>query len=447
MAATDETPDPDRDQEPSRSRSGPWLPGRRGTLVAALILIVAVALSWLTGRSGNDDPLAAPARTATTATTSAASSDVLAMAALQTQREAVLSGERAAFVATANPRSLAARREAAVTYDNLTKMRLASYDTRYVAANVGGLTGQQQRKLGGGGWTADVEVSWQLRGLDTGPAQLTLTYTFVQRGDQAYVVSARNAADARTPVWLLGPLTVDRTPNSLLLALDDKAAPDLARLLRQAVGDVAAVVPRARAGLVLLAPATGAQFEKLLGSQAGQYNGIAAVTTTADGLRTPTSPVVIVTNPPVFDTLDPTGARVVISHESTHAATGAATSELPLWVAEGFADYVGIGAADVPVDVAAARELATVRNDGAPKTLPRDAEFGVGVKHLNRAYEAAWLTCRFLAMQYGEQKLVQFYYAVRDDPNHLGRAFPRVLGTTEATFTRQWGTYLTGLAG
>src|SRR3546814_6597486 len=75
----------------------------------------------------------------------------------------------------------------------------------------------------------------------------------------------------------------------------------------------------------------------------GDYANIAAVTTTVDGSLSPSAPVHVFVNPQMWAGLKPQGAQVVMSHEAVHVVTGAAiTSGVPLWLLEGFADYVAL---------------------------------------------------------------------------------------------------------
>ena len=102
-------------------------------------------------------------------------------------------------------------------------------------------------------------------------------------------------------------------------------------------------------------------------------------------------------NPQVFVPLEPEGAQVVITHEATHVATVAATSPSPIWLVEGFADYVALRAQHLPLRTTAARIIALVRTAGAPRHLPDEHEFAAGAPHLEARYESAWLACRLLA--------------------------------------------------
>lgn len=80
----------------------------------------------------------------------------------------------------------------------------------------------------------------------------------------------------------------------------------------------------------------------LLGSPASSYRGIAAVTTGETGGREHAPADRIIVNPDAYGLLGSLGKQVVLTHETTHVATRAdTTSATPLWLSEGYADWVG----------------------------------------------------------------------------------------------------------
>jgi hypothetical protein len=150
-------------------------------------------------------------------------------------------------------------------------------------------------------------------------------------------------------------------------------------------------------------------------------------------------------NPNVFGKLGADGSQIVMSHEAAHVALDAATSTMPLWLLEGFADYVALARNDLPVELTASQILDEVRKSGPPERLPGPEEFDPSNKLLGTSYEAAWLACQLLADEYGEERLLAFYESV-DEGATASDAFAE-LGTTEAEFTRAWQDYLRELAG
>src|SRR6478672_6502490 len=164
--------------------------------------------------------------------------------------------------------------------------------------------------------------------------------------------------------------------------------------------------------LVVEVPRTAGLLRATLAAQPGEYAQIAAVTTSADGSVTPRTPIHIFVNPAVFSGLEARGSQVVMSHEAVHVATDAANSVLPLWLVEGFADYVALRDVRLPLSTTAGQILPRVRQHGAPRHLPGPAEFDTTQTHLGASYEAAWLACRLLAQRYGQGRLVAFYRAL-----------------------------------
>jgi hypothetical protein len=121
----------------------------------------------------------------------------------------------------------------------------------------------------------------------------------------------------------------------------------------------------------------------------------------------------------------------VLTHELTHVATRAAASDLPAWLIEGFADYVGYRDSAIPVRRAAAELAAEVRAGRLPAALPARADFDDDRRRV-LAYEEAWLACRFIAARFGEERLVRLYRR------------EVALGMTTAAFTVAWREYVRG---
>ncbi|MFB4264400.1 hypothetical protein [Nonomuraea sp. GTA35] len=202
---------------------------------------------------------------------------------------------------------------------------------------------------------------------------------------------------------------------------------ELARRADSAGARVSAVLGMPVRPLVVL-PESGRDAARLAG--AGRLDGLAAV---ADGRR-----VIVV--PEAFATLNPTGRDVVLTHELTHVVAG--TDGLPVWLYEGFADYVGYRDAGLPVATAAAELAAEVRAGRLPSALPGPEAFaadGRDPNRLARAYQEAWLACRFLADRFGEGTLVGLYREAQ--AAGADRALAS-LGLSVATLTARWRAYV-----
>lgn len=296
-----------------------------------------------------------------------------------------------------------------------------------------------------GSWTADVDATWRFRGFDAVESAGTVRAELVDDGRRVALTGFGGGQIA--PVWLAGPAQVRRTASTLVLVDGTPAEADAyAAHARAAVPVVRRVIPAWHRGLVVEVPASAQDLEAALGADPGTYGQIAAVTTSADGSHGARAAVHVFVNPDVFDSLKPTGAQVVMSHEATHVAAGAWDSPTPLWLLEGFADYVALRDSTLPVQRSASQIIAEVRREGPPRALPDAAAFGTQAPHLGATYESAWLACRLIAEQVGQARLVAFYRAV-DAGRPVGTALTATTGLTLPELTGQWRTLLRDLAG
>jgi hypothetical protein len=230
----------------------------------------------------------------------------------------------------------------------------------------------------------------------------------------------------------------------VLVAGSAALAARVAAMARRAVPQVRRVLPSWPGGLVVEVPESEAALDATLGAAPGSYRGIAAVTTAADDSSSRLAPSHVFVNPEVFDPLGPRGAQVVITHESTHVATDAARSPAPIWLVEGFADFVALTSQRLPLTTTAARIISLVHRHGPPGHLPGRSEFAPGAPHLEARYESAWLACRLLAQEGGTPALVGFYRSM-DAGGVLAPQLRRWFGLTPAGFTRAWRSVLSHL--
>ncbi|MFF3463171.1 hypothetical protein ACWCQN_10915 [Streptomyces sp. NPDC001984] len=326
-------------------------------------------------------------------------------------------------------------------YDNLHEVPLASWSYRLTALHRTGATA-----------TADAELSYRVRGYDKAPVTAARRLTLKLTADgRWYVDSDRPAKKAGEQLWDQGAVTAVAGEHSLVMGVGQSGGTlrTYARLADRAVP----AVSRAwgtdwTRRVVVLVPGSLEQMAGLLGSPASSYRGIAAVTTgEAGGSGTAPADRVVV-NPDAYALLGEVGKQLVLTHETTHVATRTHTNAAtPLWLSEGYADWIGyLGTDRTPAQ--AAPELARAVRDGdVPDDLPADADFGFSgdAVRLARAYEGGWLACRMIADRWDEARLGEFYRAVGTHPKRAGAvedALRKVLGTTQEAFTEQWRDYL-----
>ncbi|MFF4271739.1 hypothetical protein [Streptomyces sp. NPDC001536] len=300
--------------------------------------------------------------------------------------------------------------------------------------------------------TADVELSYRIQGYDNAPVDVGRSLTLsLDASGRWYVDAEKPAEKAAEQLWDQGEVAVVRGEHSLVLGAEQSTEilHSYADLADHAVPAVSAAWGTDWSRhVVVLVPNSLDGMAGLLGSPASSYRGIAAVTTGETGAPASAPADRIIVNPDAYGVLGDVGKQVVLTHETTHVATRAHTSAAtPLWLSEGYADFVGyLDSGRSPVQ--AAPELWRAVTDGrAPAELPEDADFGFSgnATELAQAYESGWMACRMVAEQWGEPKLREFYQAVGAHKQRAGAvedALERVLDTNLEDFTARWRDYL-----
>jgi hypothetical protein len=197
--------------------------------------------------------------------------------------------------------------------------------------------------------------------------------------------------------------------------------------------------------LVVEIPTDERTLERVIGAAPASYAQIAAVAW-VEGPDAAKSAVRIVVNNTLADRLTGDGIAVLLTHEATHVATRSADSPAPMWLVEGFADFVAYRAVPSSAAAAAAALLADVRAHGVPRTLPPNSRFRPDAADLPLTYAQAWLACRFVAEKYSLVQLNRLY-AAADAGKPSDDAMRTVLGISLAEFTRRWQAYLRHQAG
>lgn len=356
---------------------------------------------------------------------------------LDRRAEAVLDRDAKAYRATGRGA------DDAEVYDNLREVPLDSWQYRLTAFE---RTGKRA--------TATADLRYRVRGYDGEPLTTSRALTLREREGRWYVAAERPAKKATEQLWDQGPVTSVRGAHSLVLGVGReerveetlKGYADLADRAVPLVGD--AWPKKWPRKVVVLVPKSLDGMAGLLGAPASGYQGIAAVTTGEAGGSGAAPADRIILNPEAYGVLGDFGKQVVLTHETTHVATRAHTSPAtPLWLSEGFADWVGYRGTGRTAAQAAPELRRAAQREQLPGALPEDDAFGFSgdAGKLAQAYEGAWLACRMIADQWGEAKLTGFYEAVgahKKRPGAVQDALKDVLDITPEEFTAQWRTYL-----
>lgn len=394
-------------------------------VIAVVALVVAGALVWV--RQAEDTYVAPPPEPTATGSDAAPAAQTL-----RRLEAALVDGDSAAA------RELGAGEDGqallGAAADNVSEIGLDEISLRYL--------GETGAPMTADGWSAEVEVTWRVEGADgTAAARADVEFDFADNGDRISGIGGR-----LTPLWLQGPVTVRRGGGVVVMAAEPGGR--LGQYHRQARTALAEV--RQRRGrettLVVEVPATPAALNRAVGAAEGTYDGVAAVTTGADGSVVPGAPLHVFLNPQVYGGLDDLAAQVVMTHEAVHVATEAPFArDVPLWLLEGFADFVALQDVDLPLAKSAGQILARVRNGNLPASLPSGVDFGTGDGHLGATYEAAWQVCEVLAQRRSPQEVVAFYDAVLAGSDVRAELEER-FGWTRAELTSAWQQRLRDLA-
>lgn len=350
---------------------------------------------------------------------------------LDRRADAILDRDQAAFLRTG----------ARDWFGNLRAVPLADWSYRLTTLHRTGDTA-----------TAEAELRYRVQGYDRAPVSAGRTLRLrLDASDGWYIEAERPAKGSAEQLWDQGRVSLARGEHSLVLGVGQSAAQ--LRSYAELADDAVPAVSQAWGTdwprhIVVLVPDSLADMAGLLGSPESSYRGIAAVTTGETGAPASAPADRIIVNPDAYGVLGGTGKQVVLTHETTHVATRVhTTAATPLWLSEGYADWVGyLGSGRSPAQVAP--ELGRVVSAGRPpQTLPSDADFGFtgDSGRLARAYESGWMACRMIAERWGEVRLVEFYRAVGAHERRAGAvedALKDVLGTSLEDFTARWQEYL-----
>lgn len=293
-----------------------------------------------------------------------------------------------------------------------------------------------------GEWSATVETTWRVAGSDQRVSSVDVRFDFASVDGQT-VISGVGGTGGATPVWMSTALDVRRVERVVVMAA--AKVERYTAFATRAVNVVRRVLPAWDGSLVVEVPRDGAGVDDALEVERGTFRNVAGVTASVDGEAGESAPVHVLLNPDQMRRLRPFAAQVVVSHEAVHVATNAPASELPMWLSEGFADYVALRDVDLPLTTTAGQVIDQVRRDGVPRRLPGDNDFDEQSDRFGATYEAAWLACRLLAQQESEQTLLRLYRRAERSAD-FARAFRRIVKTELEVFTRDWQASLQSLA-
>jgi hypothetical protein len=369
--------------------------------------------------------------------------------------------DRTAFAGTLDPVADPAFRSAQLAmFDNLAQVPLSAWSytvdpaaEQYVAP----VPGTDEV------WAPGTALHYALVGADQRPAGKPMGYTYARHGDRWYLRSDTGLAAAgwttwRGP-WEFGPVTVVAAADGLVLG-----HPADRPLLGTLAADVDQTVPVVDSvwgtdwsqRLVVTVPGSADEMRAEVGD-AAQVAGLEldafAAVAVADSVDRSTGVVTgqrIELSPGTATRMSPQALLVVLRHEATHIAARATTVDgAPMWLLEGFADYVGYRDSGLAPREAAPDLVRAVHAGALPDGPPEDAVFRSTGPGLQLAYQQAWSLARYIAGRWGQQALVDLYRqaASHPDGSAVEPAVRAVLHTEVPDLMSGWRSDLTATFG
>ncbi|MBB4967726.1 hypothetical protein [Saccharothrix violaceirubra] len=347
---------------------------------------------------------------------------------LDRRSRAVLTRDETAFLADLDPHASPAFVDAQrALFRNLSAVPLAQWSYRVDDAAVpDGLTADADSLA-----TPRVGLEYRLRDVDTVPSVRDMAYVFTRRGGRWYLASdtalERFGRHTWRGPWDFGPCAVLDGPAGFVLAHPggEEFAARVSAELPGAVDAVRAVWGPWNGRVAVYVPAGREELNALVGP--GFAAGLAGIAVSDPGVAS--GQRVVLASP-----LPTASLRVLLRHEITHVvARGATADGAPMWLLEGFADYVGYRG----LGTGWASTLAAEVRAGRLGDLPSDADFRTDPEP---AYQRSWSLVAYLAAVLGEPRLVGFYRLLARSSDVEGAL--RTFGLDRAGVVRGWHDFL-----
>lgn len=373
---------------------------RRGRR-AALLVVLAFVVGLLAGCS--DDGDASLLGDGTGVVTNAE-----AQAVLDARAEAVLAGDKAAFLATLDPGNAALLKRQRRFWANMRELPLASFS--YTVLEAAWPSPLLSKKWGDTAAIPQVRVATQLDGFDVVPVGRVTGFAFVRKDGRVVIASELTGAGEQFPAsspapWDLVRVRV-RSDGQTLQLFDDgtiSSADQIGSVIRRGVADVQEGLPFSWDGrVVVYVFSRKVVLDSFEGVPGGNITHLGAMTfpvyaeqgqPTVAGTRFTLLPSSVRAGQPFLDR--------ITRHEMTHVAVADRDDGAPVWFAEGLAEYMGARSIRK-----VNRKIATVaveRAEAGVTSMPESASFNGDDQAWH--YALSWMACDYIAATQGESKL------------------------------------------
>lgn len=377
---------------------------------------------------------------------------------LARRAEAVMAGDRAAFMQTVATNSQDFVDRQRRLFRGLSDVPLASFRYRVAWERRGDLVRPQDEARYPGAERVSIpltEERYRIAGFDATEAVEDFYYTYIKENGRWLIAEDADLNDitlySARHLWDFGPLRTRQSEHFLLfehpcktrrcLSVDD----DFLALAEQGLDQARRYWDgRFKRRIVVLVPRSGRELKRIIQSTFDLENFVAFAYSTVDpvdgidytGHR-------IIPNPRAFEGRATESVRQILAHELLHVATRESAGPfVPIFVDEGFADYVGYSE-----DPGA---LAFFNSDVAAGLfngqLPEDFEFTIGDgTEIYRNYQKAQSAVRFFIERFGLDSFNRFYrmlgrkeIAAGTARYHIDRAFREITGMSYDAFQQAW---------
>ncbi len=389
-------------------RRHPYAPHMRGIArVAAALVLVATGAAC----TGVDVASTPPG---TEASTPPAGTDVslreAALDVVERREQALVSGDRDAFLATVDEDELTFAATQARWFDNLARLPVTDLSLTL------GDEDDMSRVHGEGALQLPVELTMRLDGFDRHPVTQPLVYTFNRDGDDAVLADDRNVQNDAAHGWLPAPWDITRIEvrrqgpvlgifDEETVAYADSVMADLA----EARALVRAAVPGWSGRFVAYDIEDLQALEQMTHMRTWQTGGVAFPVLERPGSRRVASYRFMV-NPDVAESY--WQRPFLFRHELVHVALGGSDAASPVWLREGIAEQVSRSV----LPTSDRRRIAAIALSRARPGLRLEP----GVDFYRRVpalhYELAAVACDFLATTQGREVLWELRDAFAAEP-------------------------------
>jgi len=366
------------------------------SLASVVAALLALTLAGCQPGSGEDTDPALPSRTTPPAGMDESLRDA-ALALIDAREEALVAGDRDAFLATVDSDELTFSSTQARWFDNMAQLPVT--DVSYELGDEDVMT----QVSGAGDLQLPVDFTMRLDGFDRHPVTQEMVWTFTRDGDDALLADDRNTQiDARTgwtpAPWDLVRIEVREVGGILGIFDEDTAqhADYVMSDLAAASEAVRARLPRWKGNFVAYGTSDTSAIDEMSAMTVDDTAGVAFPVLARTG--GPVAAYRFVVNPSVVGDVLERGQ--VFRHELVHVAFGTSDDRSPTWLVEGVAEY--IARTPYPVDERR-RFAAAVLFAAQPHTLEPTRRFYSRDAVAN--YELSALVCDYLASTRGEQVL------------------------------------------